>query len=277
MKTLIKSFAPPIILQSVQQRLWPPTVSFAGNYPSWQQALAGCNGYDDDRIITKIFESSRKVAQGENVSERDSVIFDRPQYAYSVFAWLLRIATQHTQLNILDFGGALGSTYRDFCHFLGEAAPQLNFTWHIVEQPKLVTLGRTHFQTDRLHFHTTLDECWAQNTIQVVLLSSVLQYLENPYGFLDQLISYPTPWLIFDRTAFIGKAKDRLTIQTVRPPIYAAKYPAWFLSQAKFESYFNPYFDLIDSFDSFESWDVNGVKGQDRGYVFKRRPLNNHG
>ncbi|MCW1968665.1 MAG: methyltransferase, TIGR04325 family [Anaerolineae bacterium] len=252
-------------------------MSFAGDYQSWKLALAGCDGYDDNQIIEKIFESSLKVAQGENVSERDSVVFDRPQYAYSVFAWLLRIAIHQNKLNVLDFGGALGSTYRDFCHFLGQAAPQLNFTWHIVEQPKLVVLGQTHFQTDSLRFHATLDECLSQNQIQVVLLSSVLQYLENPYTLIGQLAKYNVPWLIFDRTAFINNAKDRLTIQTVRPPIYSAKYPAWFLSQDKFENYFKIQFDLIDSFDSFESWDVDGVKGQDRGYVFKRRPLNNHG
>jgi len=278
MKTLIKSFIPPIILKSVQARLFPPTVSFAGNYQSWGQALAACDGYDDNQIIERVFESSLNVVQGKSVSERDSVTFDHPQYAYPIFAWLLRIALQQpSRLNVLDFGGALGSTYRDFCHFLGDATPPLNFRWHIVEQPKLVALGQTHFQTDRLRFYATLDECLSQNSVHVVLLSSVLQYLENPYTFLDQLTKYSVPWLIFDRTAFISKSSDRLTIQTVRPPIYAAKYPAWFLSQSKFESHFESHFDLIDSFDSFESWDIDGTKGQDRGYVFKQRSLENHG
>jgi putative methyltransferase (TIGR04325 family) len=270
MKAFIKSYMPPQLLRFLQQKLHPPAISFSGDFDSWQRALSHCTGYDDNVIIEKVLVSSLKVAKGEAVSERDSVILDHVQYSYPVLAWLLKIALMNqNSVRVLDFGGALGSTYRDFKHFMRGTRERLQIQWNIVEQLKFVSLGQKYFADQSLHFYENIESCLAECVIDVVILSSVVQYLESPHMFLEKLVTHKFLWVIFDRTAFIDGESDLLTVQRIRPPIYDGSYPAWFFTKNKFEAHFEKNYAQMASFDSFESWDLGNNIARDRGYVFK--------
>lgn len=83
----------------------------------------------------------------------------------------------------------------------------------------------------------------------VLLLSSVLQYLDKPYKWISKFVNINIPYVIIDRTAFCGREEDLLTIQNVPGSIYKASYPAWFFSTSMFTSLQKNY-KIIAEFDS---------------------------
>jgi len=104
-----------------------------------------------------------------------------------------------------------------------------------------------------------------------LLLSGVLQYLEKPYEWLARFINLKIPYIVIDRTAFIEKEKDILTVQVVPKNIYDASYPAWFFSQNMIAFFTNNY-RVLASFDGcFDSPITlnNLYKANWKGFVLK--------
>lgn len=225
----MRCMAPPFMLAFCRKIL---KKGFQGDYPSWQEALDAAGGYDAPTILQRVREAAFKVKRGEAVFERDSVCFDHEEYRWPTLACLLRVATENQgRLSVLDFGGSLGSFYfqhRKHFQSLNEVR------WAVVEQPHYVACGRKEFQDDVLQFYETVEECLTEGTVDVVLCSSVLEYLEKPYEMLSNLVNSGAPYILLDRTPFIAGEKDRLTVQHVPPSIYSASYPAWFFSRQHF-------------------------------------------
>ena len=68
----------------------------------------------------------------------------------------------------------------------------------------------------------------------IILLSSVLPYIEKPFDLLEDINKLDIEYILIDRTYFYEDQDDRLTIQKVSPTIYDASYPCWIFSQDKF-------------------------------------------
>lgn len=240
-----------------------------GNYTSWSKASAVAGGYDAFNILEKTKASLLKVKNGEAAYERDSVIFDRKECPYALLAFLQLSATlKKKALHVLDFGGSLGSTYYQIKEYLTE---EICASWSVVEQAHYVACGNEHFADETLKFYPTIDACRAENKIDFVLLSGVVQYLEKPHQFLKKLLSYGFDFLLFDRTAFNNKPDDRLTLQVVPPEIYAASYPSWFFDQEFFLSHFERHYKIVAEFPSYvhgeELMHIDGKpSGHDKGF-----------
>lgn len=245
-----------------------------GNFNSWSEAKSSASGYEASNILEKTKESLLKIKNGEAVYERDSVLFDKKEYPYAIISSLLYIAVRNgNKLNVIDFGGSLGSTWFQVRDFIPS---EIEVSWSIVEQAAYVEEGKKHFADDVLDFYFTLDDCIAaKRSINVVLLSSVVQYLEKPHEFLDRLINYEIDYLLFDRTAFINEGPtDRLTLQIVPPDIYEAQYPAWFFNESLFLSHFKSYTVKADFFsfvegERFMSID-HKIIAYDKGFLLER-------
>ena len=238
-----------------------------GNYSSWDEAKRKCTGYNYKLIIDKVTSSAWKIKDGTAAYERDSVLFDSIQYSYPVLTGLMWIAAQNEgELNVLDFGGALGSSYYQNKKFLD---PLKEVNWCIVEQPDFVKVGLEHFASERLHFFYEIDECVKSFDINVILLSSVLQYLKEPYKLMEQIRSLKFDYIIVDRTPFI-RGGDRITKQKVNPKIYKATYPCWFFNEEKFVSWLFADYVVILEFDAL---DKANISSKFKGFIFKR--LNN--
>jgi putative methyltransferase (TIGR04325 family) len=226
LKSLIKELTPPLILKGISNMFY----GWSGNYSTWREAQKKCTGYDSQNIIDKVKDSLLKVKNGEAVFERDSVIFDKVHYSYPLLSALSQVALAKGSLNVLDFGGSLGSSYYQNRALFN----QINdFTWSIIEQEHFVTEGKKTFSDDKLSFYYTIDECFKERKIDVLLLSSVLQYIEKPYEFIEGLILENFDYIIIDRTPMLSEGNDRITIQTVPKNIYEAKYPCWLLNENK--------------------------------------------
>lgn len=229
-------------MKLINKWLRPKKYGWFGNYNSWQEASALTEGYNKTNILDKTKAALLKVKNGEAVYERDTVLFDKKEYPYPLITYLLQ---QGRALNILDFGGSLGTTYYQVRDFVTPGS------WHIVEQAHYVNCGKELFENDILKFHYSIADCLASTPIDVVILSSVLQFLPDPHTFLHSLVQYGFERIIIDRTFFTNGTHDRLTVQHVWPSVYEASYPAWFFEEQKFLLHFKNEYTLLGEFPPY--------------------------
>lgn len=237
---------------------------WTGNFSTWGEAEKKSSGYDSQNILEKVKNATLKVKNGLVPYERDSVVFNKIQYSYPLLSGLMWIAAQNNgELNVLDFGGSLGSSYFQNKYFLDSLR---DVKWCIVEQENFVNEGLKNFTDKNLKFYNSIEDCLNENTIEVILLSSVLQYIEEPYKLLELIKSKGFDYIIIDRTPFI-KGVDRLTIQKVHPAIYKAKYPCWFFNKEKFVNALNVNYKIVVEFDSI---DQANIKSEFKGFILKK-------
>lgn len=251
LKSILKQITPPVLI-SFAKRLYyrysTKSYGLTGSYMNWNRAVAESSGYDAQGILEKTKQALLKVKNHEAVYERDSVLFDKVEYSWSLLAGLMWVAARHNgTLNVLDFGGSLGSTYYQNREFLA-ALNQVR--WNIVEQPHYVAAGKDYFEDGSLHFYASIDECLKEQQPNIILLSSVLQYLETPYSILDQLMEIPADLILIDRTPFWSGNEDRVFIQKVPPEIYLASYPTWVFSSGRFLSRIKAGWKVITMFEN---------------------------
>lgn len=263
-KTLLKYLKPSTSKKITNQIL----EVWSGDYNSWEDAEKKCSGYNENSILEKCKDALLKVKNNEAVYERDSFLFDKIEYSWPLLAGLEKVSIENNNtLKVLDFGGSLGSTYFQNRSFLGN----INLTWGIVEQSHFVECGKEYFEDDTLHFYNTIDEALKKFTPNVLIVSSVLQYLRDPYVWLEKMNSLEIDYIIIDRTALVDLDRDILTVQNVPKEIYEASYPSWFLREEmileKLENY-----SLISDFDgTIESkiWLNNFINAFWKGYILK--------
>lgn len=265
MKKFIKKIIPPIILELIS-KINNRKIGWFGNYESWEEAKKNSTGYDTYEILNKVKKSLLKVKKGEAVYERDSVIFDEIQYSWPLLSGLMFAAAKSDgKLNVIDFGGSLGSTYFQNIKFLDG----LNFvSWNIVEQKHFVDAGKKDFEDDRLHFYYDVETCIKEQKPKILILSGVLQYLEEPYIVLNELLTHNLDFIIIDRTPFNFQNKDVIKRQIVPESIYKAVYPCHLFSMQKQKKYFlSKGFKLFNEFDA-----IDGTMGSFtfKGMIYKR-------
>jgi putative methyltransferase (TIGR04325 family) len=268
---MFKDLTPPLLYSAYLESR--RKYGYFGEYQSWQEAKSKCTGYDSDKVIEKVKNSALKVKNGEAAYERDSVIFDKIDYSWPLLAALLWIASKNNNaLNVLDFGGALGTSYFQNKNFLNH----IKLNWNVIEQEKFVNYGKKLFEDEKLHFYKTIEESLARQNPDIILLSSTIQYLEKPYQKLSELIKLKPPYILFDTTPFMNTKKDIITIQKVPPQIYDASYPLWILSKNKFISFLaDRKYKMLTDFN-MQKVDIFKIKGKPvdlMGMLFARSDL----
>jgi len=262
----LKSTPEPLhLFSSESTHLW------SGDYKSWEEVEEIAEGYNSDVILEKCKTALLKVKNGDAVYERDSVLFDQIQYSWPLLAGLQRAASENNgKLCVLDFGGSLGSSYYQNKDFLNTLSV---LQWCVVEQKNFVDCGKKYFQDEELRFYPTVEECIFKYKPNVLILSSVLQYLEKPYEWIEKFVALKIPYIIIDRTTFVKSERDILTIQNVPEHIYQASYPAWFFNIDRFVNHFKNY-SVLASFDTHQGYVIhleNGLTSTYKGYILKCR------
>ena len=154
------------------------------------------------------------------------------------------------KLSILDFGGALGSSYFQNRDILKN---KLNFKWGIVEQENYVKLGSAEFSDKILSFFYNISDCIKTLAPNVALFGSSIQYLEDPYEIIDEIYaSDDIKYLIFDRTPFEYNKDDIIVVQNVPKKIYEASYPMRIFSISKFINKLSSNWTVIKIIDDLQ-------------------------
>jgi putative methyltransferase (TIGR04325 family) len=265
LKTIVEEWLPPVFLRWYRAYVHP--YGYFGSYDSWEAVLQKTTGYDSEVILNKVKKAMLQVKEGRAVYERDSVLFDKTQYSWPLLAGLLRIAALNkNRLSVLDFGGALGSSYYQNKVFLSDLA---ELRWSVVDQEPFVRCGKEYFTTNHLKFYYDIETSRNYENPDVIILSGVLQYLKHPYQFIDSMLEGRFDHIIVDRTSFLLSDEDRLTLQKVCPKIYNASYPAWFLSINKFKQIFRREYNLLIEFETLGK--SNLPKSIFKGFIFSRK------
>ncbi len=240
---------------------------FTGNYSSWEEAMAECTGYGASNIFEKVKNALIKVKNGEAVYERDSVLFDKTEYSFPLLTSLMYSALAlERRLSVLDFGGSLGSSYYQNKTLLNK---RCSLRWSIIEQEHFVTCGKDLFEDENLKFYYSISECLKEEKPNVILLSGVLQYLEKPYQWLEELLSLNCEYLLIDRTPFQYSAAeiDYIAIQKVPTVIYDARIPFWTFSKSLLNKLVPKYRLLYE----FPALDGKNEKFEFLGFFFEKK------
>ncbi|MDO8652465.1 MAG: methyltransferase, TIGR04325 family [Undibacterium sp.] len=265
-KTIARDWLPPAVVRVIG-RLRSGGIRFNGNYPTWEEAAAECTGYDDAPILTKVLESTLKVKRGEAAYERDSVLFECIEYVWPVTAAIMWVAAQSGgRLNVLDFGGALGSSYFQNRAFLA-SLPEVR--WSVIEQAHYVSAGREHIQDNTLRFYTSVDDCLAENKPNAILLSSVLEYLpESISYYLDIVGKSKAEIIIVDRSPVAFDQVEKITVQKVPRQIYKATLPCRLISSKRLIDLLKALnYELVIQYPSIGG---SGSNFSYQGFIFKR-------
>jgi putative methyltransferase (TIGR04325 family) len=210
------------------------------------------------------------ASSGAVAFERDGITFDQPETRWPVAAGLLLASSRnHGRLRVLDFGGSLGSVYWQHRRLL----EHIDLSWGVVEQEDFIREG-ARFANGELSFWSSIDDFLTEGAPDLILLSSVLQYLSEPQAILEALSATKAPYLLIDRTPVSDLPQDTISVQRVPEQIYQASYPAWILSQKLLLGSLSQEWSLIEAFSGIEPdmTTSSGVGFTWRGYLFERRP-----
>lgn len=267
-KQSIKDWIPPRVLHW-GRGFSGRSLRFFGRPQTWQHAIEMSTGYMEGSILDRVADATRQVNAGKAAYERDGVVFDTPDYSYPLLACLLHAAAANKgELEVVDFGGSLGSTYRQCSPFFARLE---QVRWRVIEQPNFVDLGRREFETAELTFYSHVSQLpAAASTRRVLLLSSVLQYIENPLEMLRELMQLSWSHIIIDRTPVSEHPIHRLCVQKVPSNIYKASYPCWILAKDRLLGVLSEGWTPMCEFACHDGrWETNdGLGFEFRGFLF---------
>lgn len=230
---------------------WRRVTKATGDFPDMEMARNHALGYDQENIVRQVVAAQEKVMTGEAVFERDSCLFLHEELNYKLLNGLLLTAANFSgKLHVLDFGGSLGSVYYQNRKIL-ERLPELS--WNIVEQPHFVEIGKNKFTVKPVFFYEDIPSVYRAHAVNAALFSSVIQYLDDPWNELLQIIEYETPFIIIDRTPLREKRDtSRFSVQTVPPEIYQGSYAIRLIGDLELKSFMSEKYVLIDEFVSYD-------------------------
>ncbi len=260
----IKEFLPPFFIRALL-RLGFGGIKFKHGYSNWNEALSHCSGYSAQTITDTVVRASRAVRDGKAAYERDGVLFDKIEYSWPLLAALLGTPRKGNLLRVLDWGGSLGSTYRQNQKFI--AAAGIDVQWTVIEQVHFVDIGMKEFQTQDLTFVANPDDLRGQD-FDVVLFASSICYLENPSEAIQQAVGFNPSRLIFDRTPESKSNRDLIGVQKVGSGIFKASFPVRSFASGSLQKMIGAKYETVADWISDLQPDPQTIA---KGYVFQRR------
>lgn len=245
-------------------------IVYRGQFRDWASACAAARGYAETQLAERIESAALAVQRGEAVWEKDGVTYDYLPPAHALWASLARVALARGdgRLVVLDFGGAYGSSFRQCRAFLSDLA---ELRWLIVEQKHVVERGQAAHAGGGLEFYPDINVAVSTEPPDVVLFSAVLQYLEDPWQWLDACVRHDVDFILIDRLP-CSVGAGALTVQVVPESLYAASYPSWLFEADRLIEHLKPDYELLDHFDGVDPpISGNGLKAVFRGFLFRRR------
>ncbi len=259
--TAASALLPPVIWRA----LWGSgRIRYVGRFASWEEAASAARGIEDPEILQRVWRATREVIEGRAGYERDGQPFERLEHRWPVIAVLMWAAScRGGRLRVLDFGGSLGSVFFQMRPWLA-SLPQVE--WNVVEQPHYVRLARQEIQVTGLRFYASIAECRAEREFEVALLSSVLQYVHDPWAVLRALADAGASEIVIDRTLFVRGSQERICVQKVPPKLGGGSYPCRMLCMERIVSCLSDTHELIAEFD--DDLDRAPLGAWFRGLVF---------
>lgn len=218
-------------------------VTFGGLYSTWEEAEKQCSGYDAEEIFNKVKSAALAVRDGKALFERDGYLFYQKHINFQILAILLSIYMKNGKLDVLDFGGSLGSMYFQHKDVLEKLNDNLN--WTVVEQKHFVEFGKKELSDNFLKFEYCMSDVKECNCI---IFGSVLQYIKNYLPILEEALKRGCKYIIIDKTPV--SSAEWISVEQVHEPIYEASYAMRILKKDELLHIFNKY-----GYKMVENWE----------------------
>ena len=197
---------------------------------NWESAVSRSSGYQSPQTISTI-EGADPVVDKWTADHN----FLGSRYLQVASAFLSGLNPEklksETTIYVLDIGGGLG----EYFFLIQDNLPNLKFEWLILETPALCELAKSkHADSSGVSWTDALND--SSQTFDIVLLSSVIQYVEKPFELIE-MAAQKAPLLIFNRLPLSANGHNLVCIQ--RPGLFESKgsYPVHILSEQLFISY----------------------------------------
>ena len=183
-------------------------------YSSYKEALNSCHSsYEDGEIVDVVVNKTLRFTSTIRTAHpqiNDASIYGMYSLLYCMFQ---NRTEQNKPFTILDIGGACGAEYFRFKSISGD---QTSLRWHVIETPLMASKGAVFANSELAFF--SIDELEAAqknlNGIDLVYMSGVLQYFEEPMIILTRILSYQANFIYLGRLALSETAlKPMYTVQ----------------------------------------------------------------
>lgn len=271
MKKIIKDIIPPIFLRLLLKSSAPEA------FFSFDEATRSSKNstYEQEELIDVVLKKNeifRTLPLSNQLLNSDAVRI----------LMAIGLARNNNKINVIDFGGGGGN------HFtianIG-FSDSVVFDWNIVETPKFVEKARK-FNVPNLRYFDQLKEAVeVLPQIDLLLVSSTLQYCPDPIGMLQQLTMTGAKYFYLTRTPFNSGAETIYSTQSSwlsknGPGSLPAgfedrkiSYPIGYASRSKVEEVLEARYEILFKADEGEApaFKVRGEKINMNGYFCRLR------
>ncbi|WP_271617362.1 methyltransferase, TIGR04325 family [Bradyrhizobium sp. CCBAU 51745] len=233
-----------------------PSTMFSGDYETFREAAAHCEGYDSEAAAKAAQVQLRQMMEASPPTEIDG----RFQQVHSALC-VVRDHLKAGRLSVLDIGGGAGNYFFRIQSLLAAEA----LDWSIVETSSLVAacsgLGAPFRYFDSIP---------ARGSFDVALISGTLQYLAEPFEAL-RAAAKVSGWILLTRVP-IRHGPTQFMVQTVPEHIYRGSMPIQVFCSDELSK-------ALESIGSIElTWSVSlddpafpGMGVSNRGYLVRCR------
>lgn len=156
--------------------------------------------YLDDMVINHVIESTASAANKLKSGDYDF------RFEWSIFFSFFKAIQLNSKkpIRILDIGGAAGIYYELFKDIFIE----MEVEWVIWETISFTeVLQKSDFKSNCLFFNNISDIKSQFNSFDLIILNSVLQYLEDPYELLKEILKFKPNLIHIGKTPFSDDAE----------------------------------------------------------------------
>lgn len=265
-RILLKQTLPLFLYKKIKERRSP--IKYKYGFKNWSEAKSASIGYSEGSILQKVSSQTVLMIESNSGWVRDGFYFNDVQINHEILSFLALHSARLQSLRVIDFGGGLGTTYFQNRNILEKFG--IKVCWNVIEQPNFVAEGKLVLESiPNLHFFETLNEASITSS-DIVIFSSVLEYLEHSYQFLEEIMNleFKPLGILIDRSPIDLIDKDRYVVQDVDQSIHQARLPLRILGQDKILEILSSDYELLSDWVSSTQPDP---KSTARGLYFLRK------
>lgn len=164
-----------------------------GPYSDYETALLHSQGYDSSVVLDKVYQGVLAVLNREAAYERDGTAFKKAPETLHLNNLLSSILKPGD--TVVDFGGGLGGLFINHPSLFKACGRRV-----VVEQDSFVGAGQSLCRDFGIAIEFLNSLSLLDSEPDVLILSSVLSYLPDPFLVLDQAAKLRPKAIIVDRT-----------------------------------------------------------------------------
>ena len=198
-----------------------------GIYKQYRDVPSKGAGFESEEWILRTRQYTANALESLSC-QPNGIPYDIPSY-HSLFSLTVALLAQHReQLRVLDFGGGMGLAFANLLRTLGEGHPNPPIDYLVIDNDRICRDGAGLFNQMRfVQFRSTLPR--NLGNVDIILLGSVLQFVEDYKSLLKRLAALNAPYWLF---TFVPTG-DIPTFASGQKNVPGSTIPVWFFNLAE--------------------------------------------